>query len=192
MIRLAALLCATLTLPLAAPPLIAQLGTLPVARSPLDPSGQQRQVITNPLAQPTLSPGVLELLQLDQKFSKDVETRGGIAFHDWMALDGVTLNNGKAAVLGFSAVTAQANWSPKEYQLSWTTEGAQMSSANDMGFTWGRYVGHSKDKKGEPIETSGRYITVWKKIENGKWKVAMDASANDAPLAGSCCILPKP
>jgi ketosteroid isomerase-like protein len=187
MIRLAALFCATLTLPLAA-----QVGTIPVIGAPLDPLAPQRQVITSPLAETTLSPAVIELMQLDQKFSKDVETRGGAAFRDWFALDGVTLNNGKAAILGFSAVTGQANWSPKEYQLSWTTEGAQMSSANDMGFTWGRYVGHSKDKNGEPIETAGRYITVWKKIENGKWKVAMEASANDAPPAGSCCALPKP
>ena len=157
-----------------------------------DPLAPKPQIITNPLAQPTLSPGVLTLLELDQRFSKDVESKGGAAFRDWFALDGVTLNNGKAAVLGFTSVTAQATWDPKVYQLSWVTEGAQMGPSNDMGFTWGRYTGHSKDAHGAPIELSGRYITVWKKIENGKWKVALDASANDAPPAGSCCSLPTP
>ena len=159
----------------------------------IDPLGsQQPHIITNPLNQPTLSPGILTLLDLEQRFSHDVETRGGAAFRDWIALDAVTLNNGKPAVLGFRSITAQANWDPKEYQLSWTIEGAQMGPSNDMGFTWGRYIGHAKDKNGAPIETAGRYISIWKKIEDGKWKVAMDASANDAPPVGACCSLPTP
>ncbi len=188
MLRLTALLA------LVALPLAAQIGTIPGSPRPttLDPLAPERQIITSPLGQPTLSPAVLLLLDLDQRFAKDVEAHGGRAFADWMALDGVILNNGKAAVLGFSAATAQAKWDPKEYQLTWSTEGAQMGPSNDMGFTWGRYVGHSKDKNGEPIETAGRYITVWKKIENGKWKVAMDGSANDAPPSGACCTLPRP
>ncbi len=169
--------------------LAAQFG--PPRTAPLDSLAQQPRIIT-PLTQPTLSPGVLLLLDLDQRFSKDVETQGGAAFKAWFALDGVTLNNGKAAIAGFNSVTSQATWNPKDYQLSWITEGAQMGPSNDMGFTWGRYTGHSKDAHGEPIETSGRYITVWKKIEGGKWKVALDASANDAPPIGSCCSLPTP
>ncbi len=186
MIRFIALSCIMLTLPLAA-----QFSPAPASQS-IDPLAPPQRLLNNPLSQPTLSPGVLLLLDLDQRFSKDVETRGGKAFVDWFALDGVTLNNGKAAVLGFRSITAEANWDPKQYQLSWTTEGAKIGPSNDMGFTWGRYTGHSKDGKGEPIILAGRYITVWKKIEDGKWKVAMDASANDAPPAGSCCTLPAP
>lgn len=184
MVRHLALLLTALPFSLAAQ-------NLPSAAPGLDPLAPQRQVIT-PLSQPTVTPGQLSLLQLDEQFSNDVLKRGGKAFRDWFALDGVILNNGKAPILGFTNITAQANWDPKEYQLSWTTEGAQMSSSNDMGFTWGRYVGHAKDKTGHGIDTAGRYITVWKKIENGKWKVAMEASANDAPPAGSCCTLPAP
>jgi ketosteroid isomerase-like protein len=142
------------------------------------------QIVT-PLTPPTLSPGVLLLLDLEQRFARDVEARGGAAFRDWFALDGVTLNNGKAAVIGFRSITAQATWDPRLYQLTWTTEGAQMGPSNDMGFTWGRYTGRSRDPQGKPVETSGRYITVWRKIEDGKWKVALDASANDAPPAGA-------
>lgn len=178
MVRIAALLCFTLTLPLTA-----QSGTS-AAGVRIDPLATQKQIATMPLSPANLPPETLQLLELDQHFSKDVEKRGGIAFRDWIALDGVILNNGKAAILGFTAATAQANWDPKQYQLSWSTEGAQMGPSKDMGFTWGRYVSHAKDKDGKPLETSGRYITIWKKIENGKWKVAMEASADDAPPVG--------
>jgi ketosteroid isomerase-like protein len=147
---------------------------------------------TNPLAQPTLSPGVLLLLELEGRFSNDVANGGGKAFSTWFTDDAVTLNNGSPAVLGRTAIAAQAQWDPKTYQLTWTPQGAQMGPSNDMGFTWGHYEGHSKDKNGEPITTSGRYFTVWKKLPDGTWKVALDASSNEPPAAGECCSLPKP
>jgi ketosteroid isomerase-like protein len=153
---------------------------------------QNAGVISNPLSQPTLTPGALVLLELEGRFSQAVAEGGGKAFGNWFAEDGVTLNNGKPAILGRTAIAAQAQWDPKTYQLSWTPQGAQMGPSNDMGFTWGHYEGHSKDKNGEPVVISGRYFTVWKKLPNGSWKVALDASADEPAATGECCVLPKP
>jgi ketosteroid isomerase-like protein len=147
---------------------------------------------SNPLTQPTLTPGVLLLLELEGRFAKAVAAGGGKAFGSWFADDAVTLNNGRPAVLGHSAIAAQAQWNPKDYQLTWVAQGAQMGPSNDMGFTWGHYEGRSKDKNGEPVVITGRYFTVWKKLPDGTWKVALDASANEPPAAGECCVLPKP
>ena len=152
----------------------------------------QKPSVISPLAQPTLSDGALQLMELEGRFAAAVATGGGKAFVSWFAEDAVTLNNGKPAVMGRVAIATQANWDPKEYQLSWVPEGAQMGPSNDMGFTWGHYEGRSKDKNGQPVAISGRYITVWKKMPNGEWKVALDASANEPPAAGECCVVPKP
>ena len=149
-----------------------------------------RHTIT-PITAPTLSPGVVELIQLEGEFSAAVEKGGGKAFATWFADDAVTLNNGKPAVLGHTAIAASANWDPKTYQLSWFAEGAQMGPSGDTGFTWGHYDAHAKDRNGQPVTLSGRYITFWKKV-NGKWKVALDASADEPPAAGDCCKLPTP
>jgi ketosteroid isomerase-like protein len=113
-------------------------------------------------------------------------------FATWFADDAVVLNNGKPAVLGRGAIATQANWDPKQYSLTWTPQGAQMGPSNDMGFTWGHYEGHANDAKGQPVVTTGRYITIWKKTSDGTWKVAMDASANEPAGGGDCCALPKP
>jgi ketosteroid isomerase-like protein len=145
-----------------------------------------------PLTQPTLSPGILLLMELEGRFAQSVASGGGKAFATWFADDAVTLNNGRPAVLGRAAIAAQANWDPKTYQLTWVPQGAQMGPSNDMGFTWGHYEGRTADKNGEPVVTSGRYFTVWKKLPDGTWKVAMDASANEPPAAAECCTLPKP
>jgi ketosteroid isomerase-like protein len=159
--------------------------------TPLDRVGQKPSVIS-PLAQPTLSPGVLLLMELEGKFANAVAAGGGKAFASWFADDALTLNNGQSAVMGRAAIAAKANWDPKEYQLTWVPEGAQMGPSNDMGFTWGHYEGQTKDKNSQPVTVSGRYITVWKKMANGEWKVALDASANGPPQAGECCVVPKP
>jgi ketosteroid isomerase-like protein len=157
-----------------------------------DALAQSSSAISSPVTQPTLSPGVLLLLELDGRFAKAVAAEGGKAFGAWFADDAVTLNNGKPAIFGRAAIVAQAQWDPKTYQLTWTPQGAQMGPSNDMGFTWGHYEGHSKDKNGQPVVISGRYFTVWKKLPNGEWKVAVDGGADEPPVTGECCVLPKP
>jgi ketosteroid isomerase-like protein len=134
-----------------------------------------------PHAMPVLPPEVMELLKLEDQFQQAVAKGGGAAFAAWFAPDGVTLNNGRPAVLGQPAIAARATWDPKAYQLQWYVEGAQMGPSGDTGFTWGHYDARSEDKDHHPVTTSGRYITFWKKV-NGAWKVALDASAIDAPL----------
>ena len=152
----------------------------------------QVPAVVSPLTRPTLSSGVILLMELEGKFARAVAAGGGKAFASWFADDAVTLNNGQPAVMGRAAIAAQAQWDPKDYQLTWTPEGAQMGPSNDMGFTWGHYEGRSKDKNGQPVMISGRYMTVWKKVADGSWKVALDASANEPPQTGECCVLPKP
>jgi ketosteroid isomerase-like protein len=143
----------------------------------------------NPLTSPTLSAGEIELMKLEVEFAADVAKRGGAAFGEWFAEDAVALPNGKKATLGHGAIAGNAQWDPKVYQLAWTAEGARMGPSGDMGFTWGHYVGSSKDAHGQPVTQEGRYFTVWKKV-GGVWKVALDGSAVDAPGAGDCCRLP--
>ena len=146
----------------------------------------------SPFAQPSLSPGILLLYDLERRFAEAVASGGGKAFSAWFADDAVALNNGRPAVLGRGNIAASATWDPKTYQLSWIPQGAQMLPSNDSGFTWGHYEGRATDQHGQPVLTSGRYITLWKKVSDGSWKVVMDASSNEPPDAGACCVLPKP
>jgi len=166
-----------------------QPGTVP-GTAPATPNNGYRLI--SPAIDPTITPGQIELFELEGKFAQDVAKLGGKAFANWFAEDAVVLQNGKPAILGRGAIVTSANWDPKDYTLTWSPQGAQMSPANDMGFTWGKYTGTAKDAHGAPIVTTGRYITVWKKLPNGSWKVSMDASADGPPASDSCCALPKP
>jgi ketosteroid isomerase-like protein len=144
----------------------------------------------NPLTDATMKPGKMLLFQLEARFARDVLDRGGAGFASWFADDGVALGNGAAPLIGKVAIARSANWSPKDYQLTWTPTDGMMGPSGDMGYTWGHFEGRSKDANGNPVLTSGRYITMWRKEPDGSWKVVLDAGANDAPAAGDCCKLP--
>ena len=148
------------------------------------------QAPPNPLSDPTVKPGKMLLYDLEARFAKDVLERGGAAFADWFAEDGVALGNGAAPLVGKVAIVKSANWSPKVYQLIWTPSDAMMGPSGDMGYTWGHFEGHSKDANGNPVNTSGRYMTIWRKQPDGVWKVVLDAGANEPAGAGDCCKLP--
>ena len=154
----------------------------------LEPGAQSSA--PNPLTDTTVKPGKVLLYELEARFAKDVAERGGVAFADWFAGDGVALGNGAAPKIGKVAIANSAKWSPKDYQLTWTPTDAMMGPSGDMGYTWGHYEGRSKDSHGNPVLTSGRYITMWRKEPDGNWKVVLDAGSNEPAGAGDCCKLP--
>jgi ketosteroid isomerase-like protein len=143
------------------------------------------------LTDPTAKPGKALLFDLEARFAKDVLERGGAGFADWFAEDGVELGNGVAPSVGRVAIAKSANWDPKVYQLTWTPTDAMMGPSGDFGYTWGHFEGRSKDANGNPVTTSGRYISIWRKQPDGQWKVVLDAGANEPPSAGDCCSVPK-
>ncbi|MDE3199898.1 MAG: nuclear transport factor 2 family protein [Acidobacteriota bacterium] len=156
----------------------------------LQPSPPPDTSSINPLVNTTVKPGKMFLFDLESRFAKDVATKGGAGFAAWFADDGVALGNGKAPVVGKVAIEKSAAWTPQQYQLTWTPTDAVMSPQDDMGYTWGHFEGRSKDANGNPVLTSGRYMTIWRKEPDGSWKVVLDAGADDAPSAGDCCKLP--
>ena len=168
---------------------LAGAGSSTLRAQVLEP-GMQSQT-PNPLTDSTVKLGKMQLYDLEARFAKDVAERGGAAFASWFADDGVALGNGAAPLIGKVAIVKSANWSPKDYQLTWTPTDAMMGPSGDMGYTWGHFEGHSKDANGNPVVTSGRYMTVWRRELDGSWKVVLDAGANDAPAAGDCCKLPN-
>jgi ketosteroid isomerase-like protein len=172
--------------------LAAVVATIPhAAKAQLTLPDPAAQSAPNPLTDSTVKPGKMLLFDLEARFAKDVSLRGGAAFADWFAEDGVALGNGQAPVVGRVAIAKSAAWSPKDYQLVWTPTDAVIGPSADIGYTWGHYEGHSKDANGNPVTTSGRYITIWRKQPDGSWKVVLDAGSNEPAEAGDCCKVPS-
>ena len=131
------------------------------------------------------------LLGLEARFAKDVAARGGAGFASWFAEDGVLLGNGVAPVVGKDGIAKSANWLPGNYRLTWTVVDARIGPSGDIGYTWSHYDGKSKDAAGNPVTTTGRFMTIWRHETDGSWKVVLNAGANDAAEGGDCCSLKK-
>jgi ketosteroid isomerase-like protein len=67
------------------------------------------------------------------------------------------------------------------FSLHWDPTKADVSASGDLAYTTGTYQMAMNDAAGKPMTEKGKYVTVWKKQQNGQWKAADDIFNADAP-----------
>jgi uncharacterized protein (TIGR02246 family) len=68
--------------------------------------------------------------------------------------------------------------------LTFSTENVIAPSSGDYAFTEGPFTITYSNAQGQPESASGRYITVWRRQDDGSWKVIRDiATPGAAPAA---------
>ena len=67
------------------------------------------------------------------------------------------------------------------YALSWKTAKVEVSRGGDLGYTFGTYEFTFNDANSKPVTDHGKYLLVWKKQSDGKWKAAADIFNSDLP-----------
>ena len=68
--------------------------------------------------------------------------------------------------------------SPGTFQ--WNTSRVEVSNSGDLAYETGKFVLKTVDKNGQPSTTNGKYVCVWKKQNDGKWKVIADIDNPDS------------
>lgn len=86
---------------------------------------------------------------------------------------------------GQEAIRAAATqiMSTPGFSVSWKAIKADVSGAADLGYTIGTYELTLNDAAGKPATGVGKYLAVWRKQADGKWKVVADSFNPDAPAA---------
>jgi ketosteroid isomerase-like protein len=67
------------------------------------------------------------------------------------------------------------------FGLTWKATRAEVSASGDVGYTVGAYEMTMNDATGKPQVDKGKYVTIWKKGADGKWKVKEDIFNSDTP-----------
>ena len=67
--------------------------------------------------------------------------------------------------------------------LSWEATEAVVAKSGELGYTVGTTEFTVNGPDGNPVTTSGKYLTVWRKQSGGEWMVTADIFNNDAPPA---------
>lgn len=69
-----------------------------------------------------------------------------------------------------------------QFSLILTPSRVEVSKSGDMAFTQGPYKFTFSDIRGNKFEDEGKYLTVWRRLADGTWKIAEDTMNSDLPL----------
>jgi ketosteroid isomerase-like protein len=132
-----------------------------------------------PIARPTVlaSPKATaeSLKQLEAEFMKAAADKGSEGYMSYYADNSVELPNGGAAIQGKVNIAKGMGFlDDKNNRLVWTPVGADISASGDLGYTYGTFEFHSKNKEGTLTVEYGKYTSIWKLQKDGSWKVVLD------------------
>lgn len=129
------------------------------------------------------TPGVATLMELDSRFCNEFQQRGVDGWMAYFAADAVLFSPEAPLVRSKAAVYEHYKkvFGNRKGFLTWKPVGGEISSANDLGFTWGTWESSATDKEGKTVIRTGKYLTNWKKQKDGSWKIVADVGNPDAP-----------
>lgn len=111
-----------------------------------------------------------ELLQADRDFAALSEnTNPKQAFAAYLSSNAMLIGRSGDPIVGYDAAIASFG-DAVGLDLHWQPQFAEVATAGDMGWTWGRYQLLMND---EPLY-SGKYVNIWTRQTDGSWKVRLD------------------
>jgi ketosteroid isomerase-like protein len=115
------------------------------------------------------------LLQADKDFAKAAAARGAEGFLSFFAEDGTILPKDGAPLKGKAALgeAFRKTWAQPGYSLAWMPLRAELARSGEIGYTYGTYE-RKRRAGGKPVIETGKYVTIWRKQEDGTWKVILD------------------
>lgn len=111
-----------------------------------------------------------EMVSTDKAFS-EASAKDGMkkAFLAYVADDAVLLRPGYMPIVDGDVIKFLNAQEDTSFIMTWEPHGADIATANDMGYTYGVYTVKARD-----TVLKGTYLSIWKKEEDGKWKFVLD------------------
>ncbi len=121
------------------------------------------------------SNGSVVLMNIEGEFMKAAVDHGSQGYMSYYAEDAVEVPSGHSFLNGKAEIAKTMGFldSPDNH-LTWAPVRADIAASGDLGFTYGTFEFRSKDTDGKPVANRGKYVTIWKKQQDGSWKVALD------------------
>jgi ketosteroid isomerase-like protein len=121
------------------------------------------------------------LAKLDGDWSNLAATKDAHQVAAFYADDAIAYPPNQPMVVGRE--TAEKVWAAyfalPEFAIAWTTLHAGVSKSGDLGFTTGTYEDSYKGADGNVVSEKGKYVCVWKKGKDGRWKAIHDTWNSD-------------
>ena len=96
--------------------------------------------------------------------------------------DAIQLDDGKQMIDdGIFAIKLDHQDLPPDLSVTWAPQGAEIAQSGELGYTWGRWSNVTYAADGTMLDTYGKYVTIWKKQDDGSWKIAIDIWNSEDP-----------
>ncbi len=114
------------------------------------------------------------LIAVDDDWSNAAVAKDVDRVASFYATDGVAFPPDEPIAVGWAATRkVWANYfADSSYQISWKTTSAGV--AEDTRWTAGTFQDSSKGSDGKIVAKNGKYVCVWRKGADGKWKAIRD------------------
>lgn len=114
------------------------------------------------------------LLKTDIEFAKTSLLKGAAeAFNTYLSDSAIQMPHGSEPIIGRENIYSSMKSGDENYTMEWEPQHAEVSAGGDMGWTWGNYK-MTRQVEGETKYSYGKYVNVWKKQNDGAWKVIVD------------------
>ncbi len=122
------------------------------------------------------------LLETDKDFASTSLKKGAAeAFRLYLAKNAIQMPQGAEPIYGNENIYKIMKSNDSNYTLEWEPQFAEVSDLADMGWTWVTYT--VKSNNDSLPKSYGKYVNVWKKQDDGSWKVSVDiGNSNPQPL----------
>lgn len=121
------------------------------------------------------------LMQLSREWSKSAATDDIEKTVSYWSDDAIFISSGQPTLEGKKSIREMVEGMSKipGFKISWEPISVSVSESGDMAYMVEKNKLTYNDSIGNPIITTGRVVTVWKKNNNGEWKNMVDISVDD-------------
>ena len=129
--------------------------------------------------------------EADERAIREIEIEGSKAaaakdmerYMSFLADDAVEFEPGAPMVAGKDAIrkSLAAFFAAPGSSLSFQASKVVVARGGDLAYSYGTYAMTMNDAKGKPVNDKGKYVTVYAKQPDGKWKVVADIYNSDLP-----------
>ncbi|NIP58836.1 MAG: DUF4440 domain-containing protein [Gemmatimonadetes bacterium] len=120
-------------------------------------------------------PDASVLLEADRAFAAAVAEGGSEAWASWFAEDGALVREGVGEIRGRAAVGEASRFlDDPGTKLRWEPRRGELAASGELGWTTGDYTIESAGPDGEVRRGQGVYVTIWRRQDDGAWRVVID------------------